>query len=370
MIEIKNLQKRYGNTCALEDVSANIPDGCVFGVVGVNGAGKSTLLRLLAGVLRADAEYPSEWARCREIFRSPELQMVSFTITEKGYHIKDLAGNYYPAVQAAFEDASSDKVLGNGMAIIAALLLERFRAGAHPIAMVSMDNFSHNGDKLLDSVRTFAVKWAENGSAPKEFVDYIDGPKVSFPWSMIDKITPRPDASVAPEREERTVESAPEEPREIPESTPLSLDDSTSAERKDGWIASLFRQSGRQVETPVERTARKGAEETPVSPSKSSEASSEGEVVELLSEQVLVEGSGIQELTSADMVTSEKEPAEDGEIMELEETLIREHASAAEAEEPSPPVDFATRLTPSTTVWMELPPAAGASNAPNVRSLP
>ena len=101
--------------------------------------------KVVAGVgdvLRADAEYPSEWARCREIFRSPELQMVSFTITEKGYHIKDLAGNYYPAVQAAFEDGSSDKVLGNGMAIIAALLLERFRAGAHPIAMVSMDNFS------------------------------------------------------------------------------------------------------------------------------------------------------------------------------------------------------------------------------------
>lgn len=166
-------------------------------VMAADGSLSKKVVAGVGDVLRADAEYPSEWARCREIFRSPELQMVSFTITEKGYHIKDLAGNYYPAVQAAFEDGSSDKVLGNGMAIIAALLLERFRAGAYPIAMVSMDNFSHNGDKLLDSVRTFAVKWAENGSATKEFVDYIDGPKVSFPWSMIDKITPRPDASVA-----------------------------------------------------------------------------------------------------------------------------------------------------------------------------
>ena len=176
-------------------------------VMAADGSLSKKVVAGVGDVLRADAEYPSEWARCREIFRSPGLQMVSFTITEKGYHIKDLAGNYYPAVQAAFEDASSDKVLGNGMAIIAALLLERFRAGAHPIAMVSMDNFSHNGDKLFDSVVTFAEKWAENGSAPKEFVDYIRGPKVSFPWSMIDKITPRPDSSVAAKLAESGFES-------------------------------------------------------------------------------------------------------------------------------------------------------------------
>lgn len=166
----------------------------------VMSADGSLTKKVVAGVgevVRADLEYKSEWGRCCEIFRSPELQMVSFTITEKGYHIKDLSGNYYPAVEAAFEDANSDKVLESGMAAIAALLLERFRAGAYPIAMVSMDNFSHNGDKLLEAIRTFAEKWTENGSAPKEFLDYITGPSVSFPWSMIDKITPRPDGSVA-----------------------------------------------------------------------------------------------------------------------------------------------------------------------------
>ncbi len=149
-------------------------------------------------------------------------------------------------------------------------------------------------------------------------------------------MTQGPDASVAPEREERTVESAPEEPHVLSESTPLSLEGAASTERKDGWIASLFRQSGRQVETPVERTARKVADETSVSSSETSEASSEGEVVELLSEHVLVEESGVQELTPADMVTSEKEPAEDGELIELEEALIREQIPAADAEEPLP----------------------------------
>ncbi len=156
--------------------------------------------KVVAGVgevERADPAYPAEWERCREIFRSPELQMVSFTITEKGYHIKDLSGNYYPAVAAAFEEPAPEKVLKNGMAAMAALLLERFRAGACPVAMVSMDNFSHNGDKLRDSLLAFAEKWTQNGAAPKEFLDYMTGGRVSFPWSMIDKITPRPDPSVA-----------------------------------------------------------------------------------------------------------------------------------------------------------------------------
>ena len=63
--------------------------------------------------------------------------------------------------------------------------------------MVSMDNCSHNGDKLYAAIHTFAEKWAENGLAEKEFVSYVnDREKVSFPWSMIDKITPRPDETV------------------------------------------------------------------------------------------------------------------------------------------------------------------------------
>lgn len=54
MIEIKELQKNFGSTKALDSVSLSIPDGSVFGLVGSNGAGKSTLLRVLAGIYKAD----------------------------------------------------------------------------------------------------------------------------------------------------------------------------------------------------------------------------------------------------------------------------------------------------------------------------
>ena len=55
MIEISNLTKSYEKGKeVLKGVSLSIPNGTVFGLVGINGAGKSTLLRLIAGVLKGD----------------------------------------------------------------------------------------------------------------------------------------------------------------------------------------------------------------------------------------------------------------------------------------------------------------------------
>ena len=54
MIEIKNLTKKFGEITALDNLSFNVSDGTVFGLVGSNGAGKSTLLRVLSGVFQAD----------------------------------------------------------------------------------------------------------------------------------------------------------------------------------------------------------------------------------------------------------------------------------------------------------------------------
>ena len=45
MIEVTGLEKKYGNTVVLKDITFSIAKGEVFGVVGHSGAGKSTLLR-------------------------------------------------------------------------------------------------------------------------------------------------------------------------------------------------------------------------------------------------------------------------------------------------------------------------------------
>ena len=122
--------------------------------------------------------------RLADIFCKPSLQLASFTITEKGY---SLEGEDVKADLSA-SPAEAKSYMGK----VAALLLARYQAGAYPIAMVSTDNCSHNGDKLNAAMCAFADAWGDEGF--KAYVE--DGAKVSFPWTMIDKITPSPDASV------------------------------------------------------------------------------------------------------------------------------------------------------------------------------
>ena len=134
--------------------------------------------------LKADYSFGADWARLVEIFQAPSLQMISFTITEKGYGVApaDLERGLTPVL---------------AMGKVTALLYERFKAGALPLTVQSMDNCSHNGDKVKTAVFAYASKWVEQGLVPAEFLAYVkDETKITFPWSMIDKITPRPDAKV------------------------------------------------------------------------------------------------------------------------------------------------------------------------------
>lgn len=145
--------------------------------------------------LTVNPEASADYDRLKKIFRAPSLKMVSFTITEKGYSLTNAAGEIVPPVKADFEAGPLKAT--SYMGKVSAMLYERFLAGKLPVAMVSMDNCSHNGDKLYAAVSSFAKAWVEAGLCEKEFLDYVnDSSKVSFPWSMIDKITPRPDEGV------------------------------------------------------------------------------------------------------------------------------------------------------------------------------
>ncbi|MDO4303625.1 MAG: mannitol dehydrogenase family protein [Bacillota bacterium] len=160
-----------------------------------NGTVEKTVIGSIMESLMLDTANQAEFERMKEIFRKDSLQMCTFTITEKGYSLVDGKGETLPAVEADFQ--AGPKAPSSYMGKVTALLYTRYQAGCKPIAMVSTDNCSHNGDKLYGAVSTFARKWAENGSAEAGFVSYVDNKDlVSFPWTMIDKITPRPDASV------------------------------------------------------------------------------------------------------------------------------------------------------------------------------
>lgn len=160
-----------------------------------DGSVEKTVVGSIAESCILDSDNEKEFARLREIFAKPSLQMATFTITEKGYSLTNGKGELLGAVAADFE-AGPEKPQSY-IGEVASLMYTRFKAGCLPMALVSTDNCSHNGDKLYAAVNAFAEKWTENGTADAGFKDYIQNPDmVSFPWSMIDKITPRPDAKV------------------------------------------------------------------------------------------------------------------------------------------------------------------------------
>ncbi len=127
--------------------------------------------------------------RIREIALNKDLQVMSFTITEKGYNLYAPNGELMDVVKADLENDPADAK--HLMSIVTYLLHERYKDSGAPVTLLSMDNASHNGDLVKNSVVMIAEKWAEAGKVEEGFLDYINN-EVSFPLSMIDKITPRP----------------------------------------------------------------------------------------------------------------------------------------------------------------------------------
>ena len=147
------------------------------------GTIEKKVIASITEALKADYQF-DDWKRLVEIFRNPSLQMISFTITEKGYGFNE--ADLARGLDAVF-----------AMGKVTALLLERFKAGALPLTVQSMDNCSHNGDKVKAGVFAYAERWVRDGLTPQAFLYYLkDESKITFPWSMIDKITPRPHVKV------------------------------------------------------------------------------------------------------------------------------------------------------------------------------
>ena len=133
---------------------------------------------------------PKEWEKGLDYFAKPSLQMVTITCTEKGYSIRDPRGRLTGSISRDIQNGPGKP--GHIMAKLAAFVYHRYQNGAAPIALVSMDNCSENGKRLSEAVSFIAQEWVHRKLAEKGFLQYLEGKKVSFPWTMIDRITPRP----------------------------------------------------------------------------------------------------------------------------------------------------------------------------------
>lgn len=115
MIKLENIHKTFGKYPAIKDVSLNIEDSQVFGLVGTNGAGKSTLLRMISGVLRQDSgEITLDG---RPVYNRPDVKQQIFFIPDDPYFFPN--GNaadmcsYYKTAYLYFDPVLFEKMLGD-----------------------------------------------------------------------------------------------------------------------------------------------------------------------------------------------------------------------------------------------------------------
>lgn len=151
---------------------------------------KKEVVASIAESLKLSTDYD----RVAQIFAAPSLQMVSFTITEKAYQLRDNDKNLHADVAADIKNGPEH--VTSFIGCIAALCLHRMKTCGKPIALVSMDNCQNNSTRLHWAINEIAYAWKNANLIDDAALAYLTG-QITFPLTMIDKITPHPDAQIA-----------------------------------------------------------------------------------------------------------------------------------------------------------------------------
>ena len=113
MIEISHVSKKFDSILAVDDLTAHIEKGQVFGLVGTNGAGKSTLLRMLSGVLRPDTG--SLTLDGKTIYNNSVVKQEICFLSDSGYYFPNATpadmADYYALLYPNFDRTRFDGFL-------------------------------------------------------------------------------------------------------------------------------------------------------------------------------------------------------------------------------------------------------------------
>lgn len=83
MVEITNLVKRYGDFCL--DISMEIPEGTITGVIGKNGAGKSTTIKSILGLVTPDSGTVKVFGKDTKSLTAEEKSEMGVALSDSGF---------------------------------------------------------------------------------------------------------------------------------------------------------------------------------------------------------------------------------------------------------------------------------------------
>ena len=113
MIKVESVTKYYGDVCSLDEVTLQIPDGSIFGLIGSNGSGKSTLLRAMSGIFAIE-EGRILFDGCN-IWENTEQKAKLVYLSDEPYFlphssIEDMR-NLFRSLYPTFDSVKFDKLL-------------------------------------------------------------------------------------------------------------------------------------------------------------------------------------------------------------------------------------------------------------------
>ena len=113
MIKVESVTKYFGDVCSLDEVTLQIPDGSIFGLIGSNGSGKSTLLRAMSGIFAVE-EGRILFDGCN-IWENTEQKAKLVYLSDEPYFlphssIEDMR-NLFRSLYPTFDSVKFDKLL-------------------------------------------------------------------------------------------------------------------------------------------------------------------------------------------------------------------------------------------------------------------
>ncbi|GAB3578733.1 mannitol dehydrogenase family protein [Amycolatopsis endophytica] len=153
---------------------------CLFSVADRGPAGG---IRVVGSIVEA-LEMVPDAGRVDALLTSPEVTVVTLTVTEKGYFRDPRTGRLDttdPAIAADLAGAPPRTVIGR----LTTSLESRFRTSGAPVNVVSCDNAAGNGAAL----KTVLTGFAAAARRPEAFLRWLDE-SVAFPSTVVDRIVP------------------------------------------------------------------------------------------------------------------------------------------------------------------------------------
>jgi mannitol 2-dehydrogenase len=118
-----------------------------------------------------------------EKMASPQVRIVSLTVTEGGYNVSPVTGEFLADTPGVVHDLAPGAAPSTSFGLVVEALVRRRERGLAPFTVMSCDNIQGNGDVARRSFAAFAaLRDAELGEWVRT--------QVHFPNSMVDRITP------------------------------------------------------------------------------------------------------------------------------------------------------------------------------------